>query len=96
MGGASFVSGLALWLTSLDAPRRGFYAVFYAVHHVGFWGFMLAGLMHYQGMVWCAVGASRVGRGWGGVGEGWRGEGAGGAHTRAQHTGTHARTPNQP
>jgi hypothetical protein len=52
MGGVSFLSGVALWLTSLDGARRGGYALFYGMHHVGFWGFMVAGLMHYQSMFW--------------------------------------------
>jgi hypothetical protein len=52
MGGVSFISGLALWMTSLDAARRSSYSLFYAVHHVGFWGFMVGGLMHYQSMFW--------------------------------------------
>ena len=34
MGGVSFIGGLALWLTSLEAPRRAAYSLFYAAHHV--------------------------------------------------------------
>lgn len=52
MGGLSFLCGLALWLTSLEAVRRSRYALFYTVHQIGWWGFMLAGLMHYQSMLW--------------------------------------------
>ncbi len=36
-GGISFIGGLALWLTSLDAVKRVNYSVFYAMHHIGFW-----------------------------------------------------------
>jgi hypothetical protein len=52
MGAVSFLSGIALWTTSFEAVRRRDYGLFYTVHHLGFWGFMLAGLMHVQSMVW--------------------------------------------
>lgn len=60
MGGLSFLFGLALWVTSLEAARRRAYSLFYAVHHIGFWGFTLAGLMHYSSMFWWAPGVSVV------------------------------------
>lgn len=34
-GGVSFVSGLALWLSSLEVARRSNYEVFYKLHHIG-------------------------------------------------------------
>ncbi|GBF98331.1 ferric reductase [Raphidocelis subcapitata] len=55
MGAVSFLSGLALWTTSFEAVRRASYGLFYAAHHIGFWGFALAGLMHVQSMVWYFV-----------------------------------------
>ncbi|WIA44569.1 hypothetical protein OEZ86_007294 [Tetradesmus obliquus] len=51
-GGISFLSGLALWLSSLEVARRGSYETFYKLHHIGFWGFMFAGCCHYWGMFW--------------------------------------------
>lgn len=34
-GGVSFLSGLALWLSSLEVARRSSYEVFYKLHHIG-------------------------------------------------------------
>lgn len=55
MGGLSFLSSLALWLSSLEVARRGAYDVFYKLHHLGFWGFMLFGCMHYWQLFWYFV-----------------------------------------
>lgn len=52
LGGVSFLCGLALWLTSLNAVKRRSYDLFYKVHHLGFWGFMLCGCMHFWSMFW--------------------------------------------
>ena len=52
MGGASFLAGLALWLTSLERARRSRYALFYAAHQAGWWGFLVAGMMHTTQMLW--------------------------------------------
>lgn len=52
MGGASLLCGLALWATSLEAARRARYWLFYAVHHFGWLGFAVFGLMHYDRLVW--------------------------------------------
>ncbi len=44
------------WLTSLEASRRAQYSwLFYPVHHLGFWAFFLAGVMHYSPMIWYFV-----------------------------------------
>jgi hypothetical protein len=34
-GGISFLSGLALWLSSLEVARRASYETFYKLHHIG-------------------------------------------------------------
>jgi hypothetical protein len=55
MGGLSFLAGLALWLSSLELPKRANYDLFYKLHHIGFWGFFLGGVMHYSAMIWYFV-----------------------------------------
>lgn len=52
MGGLSFLFSLALWISSLEFARRTNYDVFYKLHHVGFWGFMLFGCMHFWNLYW--------------------------------------------
>jgi hypothetical protein len=51
-GGASFLGGLALWVTSLERARRGNYPLFIATHHLGWWVFFLAGVAHYSQLAW--------------------------------------------
>jgi hypothetical protein len=34
-GGISCLSGLALWLSSLEVARRASYETFYKLHHIG-------------------------------------------------------------
>jgi predicted ferric reductase len=51
-GGASFLGGLALWITSLESARRSNYSVFIATHHLGWWVFFLAGTAHYSALAW--------------------------------------------
>jgi hypothetical protein len=46
-GGISFLSGLALWLSSLEVARRASYETFYKLHHIGkcpTGGYLLFGL----------------------------------------------------
>ncbi|KAL6785951.1 FRE1D [Auxenochlorella protothecoides x Auxenochlorella symbiontica] len=61
-GSISWFFGLALWLTSMEWCRRGFWKIYYHFHMVCFVGFMLFAYIHYPGswiyftpglMLWC-------------------------------------------
>jgi len=52
LGSVAFVFAVALWLTSLETVRRRSYAVFKAVHHIGFWGFLFFGICHKWDLIW--------------------------------------------
>ena len=52
LGSVAFLFGLALWLSSLEAVRRANFEVFKAMHHVGFWGFMVCGVCHKWDVIW--------------------------------------------
>ncbi|CAL8470322.1 g9864 [Coccomyxa elongata] len=46
-GTLSWLSGCALWFTSLEYVRRNYFELFYKTHILGFLGFMLFGFMHH-------------------------------------------------
>ncbi|KAL6785949.1 FRE1C [Auxenochlorella protothecoides x Auxenochlorella symbiontica] len=48
-GSISWFFGLALWLTSMEWCRRGFWEVYYRFHIVCFFGFMFFAYIHYSG-----------------------------------------------
>lgn len=52
LGSVASLFGLALWLTSLEGVRRANYAVFKAVHHVGFWGLLVFCVCHKWDLIW--------------------------------------------
>ncbi|KAF6254932.1 hypothetical protein COO60DRAFT_273403 [Scenedesmus sp. NREL 46B-D3] len=52
LGGVAFLFVIALWIACLPAIRRGAYAVFKALHHVGFYGMLVLGCCHYWRMFW--------------------------------------------
>ena len=52
LGSVAFLFGLALWLTSLEVVRRSNFGVFKAMHHIGFWGFLVCGVCHKWDLIW--------------------------------------------
>eukprot|EP00775_Hariotina_reticulata_P001549 gene1549-1888_t len=51
-GSISFIFGLVLWITASDVVRRKWYGVFKAMHHIGFWGFLVFGCCHNWALIW--------------------------------------------
>jgi len=51
-GSIAFIFGLLLWIASSDVVRRRWYGTFKAMHHVGFWGFLVFGCCHNWALIW--------------------------------------------
>lgn len=46
---------MLLWLSSQAFVRQRWYSVYKALHHLGFWGFMVAGVAHHWSLFWYFV-----------------------------------------
>jgi hypothetical protein len=55
LGGVALICALLLWGTSQEPVRRWWYSLYKALHHFGFWGFMLMGVAHHWALVWYFV-----------------------------------------
>jgi hypothetical protein len=51
-GGMAFLLSMVMWVACAQAVRRKAYAVFKALHHVGFYTFLVLGCCHYWRMIW--------------------------------------------
>jgi len=55
LGGPALFFALLLLAASQEPVRRWWYTLYKVLHHIGFWGFLLAGCMHHWGMFWYFV-----------------------------------------
>lgn len=55
MGSIAFLASLVLIITSREIVRRRFYKVFYWAHRLGFWVFIIGGVIHYNSLFWCVL-----------------------------------------
>jgi hypothetical protein len=51
-GGMAFLLSMVMWVASAQAVCRKAYEVFKALHHVGFYAFLVLGCCHYWRMIW--------------------------------------------
>lgn len=55
LGSVALVCAVVLWVSSQACVRHRWYSVYKALHHIGFWGFMVAGVAHHWSLFWYFV-----------------------------------------